>query len=155
MTLADGDRTHMIEIVKFEGEDSLFEKRLDDLLDDHAEANGTPFDPQVVGFAARDAGGTVVGGLYGWAQLGWFFVKLLSLAPEARKTGTGGRLLADAEVHARGEGLVGVYLDTYEFQAPGFYEKMGYREFGRLPAVDGHPQRIWYAKIFDGTGKER
>lgn len=154
MTSADEFRTQMIEIWKFEGENGLFEKQLDDLLDEHAEANGTPFNPQSVGFVARNGEGTVVGGLYGWAQLGWYFVKLLALAPEARKTGAGGRLLADAEAHARGEGLVGVYLDTYEFQAPGFYEKMGYREFGRLPAAGGHPQRIWYAKIFDGTENE-
>jgi len=154
MTAADVGRTRMIEILKFDGEDEAFEKRLDGLLDDHAEVNGTPFDPQTVGFAAHNGDGAVVGGLYGWGQLGWFFVKLLALAPEARKTGAGGRMLAEAEAHARAEGLAGVYLDTYEFQAPGFYEKMGYTEFGRLPAAGGHPQRIWYAKIFDGTETE-
>lgn len=137
----------MIEIVKFHGEDDSFATRLDDLLDAHAELNGTPFDPQTTGFVARD-GDTVLGGLYGWGQLGWFFVKLLALAPEARKTGVGGRLLAEAEAHARAEGLVGVYLDTYEFQAPDFYRKMGYSEFGRLPAAGGHPQRFWFAKTF-------
>jgi GNAT superfamily N-acetyltransferase len=96
-----------------------------------------------------------VGGLYGWAQLAGSSSSFWHLRPRQGRLERAGRLLADAEVHARGEGLVGVYLDTYEFQAPGFYEKMGYREFGRLPAVDGHPQRIWYAKIFDGTEKER
>ncbi|WP_370321320.1 GNAT family N-acetyltransferase [Oricola sp.] len=151
MTSQDSGATRMIEISKFDGEDERFENQLDVLLDDHAEANGTPFEPRTVGFVARDREGKIVGGLYGWAQLGWFFVKLLALAPEARKTGAGGRLLAEAEDHARSEGLAGVYLDTYEFQAPGFYEKMGYAEFGRLPAAGGHPQRIWYAKIFDGT----
>lgn len=149
MTAADVGPIRMIEIVKFDGEDEAFEKKLDDLLDDHADLNGTPFDPQTVGFAAKNGDGAVIGGLYGWAQLGWFYVKLLALAPDARMTGAGGRMLAEAEAHARREGLVGVYLDTYEFQAPGFYEKMGYAEFGRLPAAGGHPQRIWYAKIFD------
>ncbi|MCI5076247.1 GNAT family N-acetyltransferase [Oricola sp.] len=149
MTATDTGPGRMIEIVKFEGEDEGFAKTLDDMLDDHAAVNGTPFDPQTVGFAARDGDGAVIGGLYGWAQLGWFFVKLLALAPDARKTGAGGRLLGEAEAHARAEGLSGIYLDTYEFQAPGFYEKMGYTEFGRLPAAGGHPQRIWFAKIFD------
>jgi len=148
MTSADSGAAPMIEIAKFDGEDERFEKQLDDLLDDHAEANGTPFDPRAVGFVARDGDGTVLGGIYGWGQLGWFYVKLLALEPGTRKGGVGGRLLAEAEDHARSEGLAGVYLDTYEFQAPGFYEKNGYREFGRLPAAGGHPQRIWYAKIF-------
>lgn len=138
----------VIEIVKFEGEDESFGKTLDDLLDAHAELNGTPFEPVTAGFVARE-GDAVVGGLYGWGQLGWFFVKLLALTPEARGTGAGARLLADAEAHAREAGLVGVYLDTYEFQAPGFYAKLGYTEMGRLPAAGGHPQRIWFCKQFE------
>lgn len=120
--------------------------RLDQLLDKGAEALGHPFNPQAIGFEARDRGGTFLGGIYGWGQLGWFFVKLLALAPEARKRGVGGELLTRAETHARETGLCGIYLDTYEFQAPGFYAKMGYEEIGRLPAIGGHPQRIWFAK---------
>jgi GNAT superfamily N-acetyltransferase len=99
--------------------------------------------------------GSLLGGLYGWGQLGWFFVKLLALAPGARGRGIGGQLLGEAETHARRSGLVGIYLDTYEFQAPEFYAKMGYTEFGRLPAAGGHPQRIWYAKTLDETETER
>lgn len=120
--------------------------RLDQLLDKGAEALGHPFNPQAIGFEARDRDGTFLGGIYGWGQLGWFFVKLLALAPEARKRGVGGELLTRAETHARETGLCGIYLDTYEFQAPGFYAKMGYEEIGRLPAIGGHPQRIWFAK---------
>ena len=120
--------------------------RLDRLLDDGAEALGHPFNPQAVGFEARENDGTFLGGIYGWGQLGWFFVKLLALAPEARKRGVGGKLLEKAEAHARSEGLSGVYLDTYVFQAPEFYAKMGYEEIGRLPAVGDHPQRVWFAK---------
>ena len=53
----------------------------------------------------------------------------------------------DAAGVARAAGNLGaVYLDTFTFQAPAFYEKHGYREFGRLDdAVHGHA-RIWLAK---------
>ena len=138
----------MIEISKIEGEDLALEQQLDDMLDRHAEGSGAPFDPQTTGFVARRGDGAFLGGLYGWGQLGWFYVKLLALEAEARQTGIGGRLLAEAEAHAREAGLVGVFLDTYEFQAPGFYARLGYEEFGRLPAVGRHPQRIWFAKVF-------
>ena len=123
--------------------------RLDRLLDDGAEALGHPFNPQAVGFEARDGDGTFLGGIYGWGQLGWFFVKLLALAPEVRGKGTGSKLLARAEEVAREMGLAGVYLDTYDFQAPGFYKKLGYSEVGRLPKAGQHPQRIWFCKIFE------
>ena len=77
--------------------------RLDRLLDDGAEALGHPFNPQAVGFEARENDGTFLGGIYGWGQLGWFFVKLLALAPEARGGGVGGKLLATVEAHARAD----------------------------------------------------
>lgn len=137
-----------IEIVTVEN-GAAFNNRLDALLEEHAVGIGTPFDPQAVGFEARDPEGVFLGGLYGWGQLGWFFVKSLALEPGARKAGVGGRLIARAEEHARAAGLVGVYLDTYAFQAPDFYAKMGYTEIGRLPAAGGHPQRIWFAKTLD------
>ncbi|WP_421858315.1 GNAT family N-acetyltransferase [Oricola sp.] len=138
----------MIEISTIEGEDEALEQRLQGMLDTHAERNGTAFDPQTVGFVARDGDGAFLGGLYDRGQLGWFFIKLLALEARARQTGVGGRLLAEAEAHARASGLIGVFLDTYEFEAPGFYAKLGYKEFGRLPPVGGHPQRMWFAKTF-------
>ena len=136
----------MIEIAVTDDESELA-RRLDALLDEAADALGHPFNPKPVGFEARDRDGSFLGGLFGWSQLGWFFVKSLALAPEARKRGVGGMLLATAEDHARENGLSGVYLDTHEFQAPDFYAKMGYDEVGRLPAAGGHPQRIWFCKV--------
>jgi hypothetical protein len=34
-------------------------------------------------------------------------------------------------------GHSGVWVDTFEFQAPGFYQKLGYEVFGVLP---DHPR---------------
>ena len=70
----------------------------------------------------------------------------------ARGGGIGAQLLARAEAMAREDGLVGIYLDTFEFQAPRFYLREGYREIGRLPKVGDAPQRIWFAKEFNDTG---
>lgn len=136
----------MIEITIEEGKGTAFDGALDRLLDVDAMQAGHPFIVDEMFWRATDGSGKVVGGLSGKAQLGWLFVKLLALAPDARGSGLGGRLLEKAEDHAREHGLAGVYLDTYEFQAPDFYKKMGYAEIGRLPPAGGHPQRIWFAK---------
>ena len=93
--------------------------------------------------------GELLGGFSGKAHLGWLYVLLLATAPDARGTGVGAALMKRGEVIARNMGLVGVYLDTYDFQAPGFYERIGYTEIGRLPAAGGHPQRIWFRKLFE------
>ena len=45
-------------------------------------------------------------------------------------------------------GCAGVRLDTTSFQAPDFYKRHGYTEFGR---IDGYPPghaRIWLMKRF-------
>jgi GNAT superfamily N-acetyltransferase len=51
---------------------------------------------------------------------------------EVRGRGYGRRLLAMAEDEARQRGAKNAFLDTFSFQAPGFYEHFGYEVFGEL-----------------------
>ena len=80
--------------------------------------------------------GQPVGGLTGWALYDWFFVQLLHLPQAFRGQGIGTELMNRAEAFARERGLVGIWLDTFEFQARGFYEKLGFEVFGTL---EDHP----------------
>jgi ribosomal protein S18 acetylase RimI-like enzyme len=41
--------------------------------------------------------------------------------------------MQQAEAIAREAGCAGIWLDTYEFQARGFYERLGFTLFGTLP----------------------
>ena len=130
-------------------EEAGFGEAVDRLLDQHAEAVGHAFDPRPLNLRALGEDGTFLGGLSGYGQLGWLFIKLLALSPAARGQGAGKRLIEAAEEFARDNNLGGVYLDTYEFQAPEFYRKLGYREFGRLPALGNRPSRIWFCKVLE------
>ena len=60
-------------------------------------------------------------------------VQFLFVSEAMRGQGLGAKLLAEAEARARSDGLKRVLLNTYSFQAPGFYEKAGYR---RLFVID-------------------
>jgi len=82
--------------------------------------------------SARDAKGGLLGGLVG--QLYWnaLYVELLWVSERARKDGIGRGLMQMAEARARRARKSLVYLNTYSFQAPGFYRKLGFREFGRM-----------------------
>jgi len=53
-------------------------------------------------------------------------VELLFVPPELRSQALDARLLARAEAVARAKSCTGIWLDTYSFQAPGFYLKQGY-----------------------------
>jgi hypothetical protein len=55
------------------------------------------------------------------------------------------------EGEARERGLRGAYLDTFSFQAPKFYAKLGYREFGRISDFPLGFDRIWLMKRFEGA----
>lgn len=85
---------------------------------------------------ARDENGRVLGGVDGRSSWGWCYIDRLAISPQMRGRGIGSRLLAEVEAIARRRGCVGVRLTTTSFQAAPFYEKQGYREYGRL---DDHP----------------
>ncbi|HEY5801084.1 MAG TPA: GNAT family N-acetyltransferase, partial [Burkholderiaceae bacterium] len=72
------------------------------------------------------------GGLWGMTGFGWLFVQLLSVPDDLRGQGVGRELMAMAEAEAKARGCSGVWLDTFEFQARGFYEKLGYQQFGEI-----------------------
>ncbi|MFI8199947.1 GNAT family N-acetyltransferase [Streptomyces sp. NPDC085942] len=82
---------------------------------------------------ALDGDGTLVGGLSGRTWAYWLHVDLLWVDAPHRGSGLGGRLLGEAERTARTErGCTRSRLETWDFQAPGFYRKQGYEEIGRV-----------------------
>ncbi len=98
-----------------------------------------------VAVTVRDAGAKIVGGLWGYAWHGWLFVELLALGP-ARGAGLGRRVMAMAEMEARRLGCTGIWLDTFTFQAPGFYQKLGFVEAGRIEEHPAGHDRIFLVK---------
>ena len=78
------------------------------------------------------ASSEVVGGLLGRTSLGIFFVDLLFLPQALRGTGIGTEIMERAEAEARRRGCSAAVLYTITFQAPGFYERRGYRLLGRI-----------------------
>lgn len=125
------------------------EDRLVDWLHRHLEQHGHVYAPETVLVRAVAEGG-LVGGLSAAVNLGWMHVKLLAVAPGWRGRGVGRRLVERAEAEARRRRCTGIWLDTFGFQAPGFYEALGYAEFGRLPEYPAGSDRIYYAKRLDG-----
>ena len=74
----------------------------------------------------------VIGGLYGKISYRWLLIDLVSVPEQMRGQGIGERLMRMAEDIAQKKNCIGIWLETFSFQAPGFYRKLGYSEFGRL-----------------------
>ncbi|MDB4890769.1 MAG: GCN5-related N-acetyltransferase [Gemmatimonadetes bacterium] len=100
------------------------------------ESQVGPADVQRLAFYLRDGQDGIRGGLVGFLAFQWLSVELLWVDDALRGQGYGSSLLSQAEKHAREAGCVGARLDTYEFQAKPFYEKLGYAVFGVL---EGYP----------------
>ena len=84
-----------------------------------------------------DADGQRAGGLWGECLYDWLFVEMLAVPEMHRGGGYGQALMAEAERIANEHGCIGIWLDTFAFQARGFYEKLGFELFGTL---DDHPR---------------
>ncbi|WP_306393777.1 GNAT family N-acetyltransferase [Telluria beijingensis] len=99
-----------------------------------AHADGAA--PQELLVTLRDVAGKVVGGLSGDTWVGWLQVHALWVADDVRGRGMGRALMLEAESEAMRRGCTQAFLETLSFQAPAFYEKLGYTVFSRL---DGFP----------------
>lgn len=89
---------------------------------------GTPDEREVpLHVWALDEQEELAGGLTGHTWARWLHVTYLWVDGRHRGTGLGSRLLAEAERVAHGErGCAASRVETWDFQAPGFYKKRGY-----------------------------
>lgn len=111
-------------------------KAIQDALVAFNRSKTTLRDYRDVAVLIRDEAGATIGGLSGYTSYRWMFIELLFVPEHLRGQNIGTKLMAQAEAHARSLGLVGIWLDTFSFQARPFYEKLGYSVFG---TIDNYP----------------
>lgn len=100
-----------------------------------AALRGTPGEHEVpLHVWALDSAGDLAGGLVGHTWTTWLHVTYLWVDAVHRGTGLGSRLLAEAErIAAADRACTASRLETWDFQAPGFYRKQGYEVVGVVP----------------------
>ncbi|MBK5017640.1 GNAT family N-acetyltransferase [Pantoea sp. S62] len=90
--------------------------------------------------------GEVLGGMQGRSSLGLLFIDLFYLPPELRRMGVGTEILLRFEEEGRKRGCTSAFLYTISFQAPDFYKKHGWEEFGRIDCKPQGTSRIFMKK---------
>lgn len=81
---------------------------------------------------ARDDSGNVIGGIRANAFWNYCIIELLWLSDAARGRGIGSQLMNELEAYARKMGFEYARIETLDFQAKPFYEKLGYEVYGEL-----------------------
>lgn len=90
--------------------------------------------------------GEVLGGMQGRSSLGLLFIDLFYIPPALRKLGIGTDILRRFEDEGRKRGCTAACLYTISFQAPEFYKKHGWEEFGRIECKPDGTSRIFMKK---------
>jgi ribosomal protein S18 acetylase RimI-like enzyme len=96
--------------------------------------------------SVRSEMGEFVGGLLGFTHFNHFFIGALHVDQRFRKEGIGRELMKRAEALALKQGCDVIYLDTFDYQAPRFYEKLGFKVFGKLEDYPPGHQRFYLMK---------
>jgi ribosomal protein S18 acetylase RimI-like enzyme len=123
-------------------------------LDEFSRARGFPFLPQPLALGLYD-GDALFGGLIGQLNWNWLHIQVLAVPEQLRGHSLGRALVTQAEREAEAFGCVGIWVDTFSFQAPGFYERLGYVRFGELPNYPDAETRIFFRKMLVGRQPDR
>jgi ribosomal protein S18 acetylase RimI-like enzyme len=126
--------------------DALAAFLADRIYEFNAKATGY-FDGMLLAGCVRSDTGEVIAGFNGHTWGGCCELSHVWVHEQYRGRGLGTLLLRSAEAEAVARGCVQVVLATHSFQAPGFYERLGYE---RKYTIEGRPNGhadIIYIKV--------
>ncbi len=121
-------------------------KRLGEGLDAHNIAEAGDYAASEFTVGVRDAKGEIRGGFRVEVYYESAFLKWAWVDPKLQRKGVGRALMAIAEAEAKRLGAANLWLDTFNFQARPFYEKLGYKVFGALKMGRPGVERFWLSK---------
>lgn len=103
--------------------------------------------PQHYNFLIYD-GENLIGGAIEYLSYRWYFLELLHIQKEYRGKNFGKRLFCEIDKFASTRHWAGIRLETWDFQAKGFYEKQGFNVFGELDGCPPGTKLYFMKKVF-------
>jgi ribosomal protein S18 acetylase RimI-like enzyme len=109
---------------------------VDRIYEFNSKATGH-YDGKFFGGSRRNESGAIIGGFNGHTWGGCCVIANLWVHEKHRRRGLGEALLLAAEAEASRRGCERVVLSTHSFQAPKFYERLGYE---KVAVIDDYPR---------------
>lgn len=94
----------------------------------------------------EDDSGEVLAGLVAETFGNWLEIEYLFVKEGLRGQGIGSQILQRAESEAKKRNCRFAFVNTYQFQAPAFYQKHGYKEVFTMKDYPYTGQRHYYQK---------
>jgi ribosomal protein S18 acetylase RimI-like enzyme len=125
----------------------VFETLVSELREFNFSHMGTE-KPQPLSAVAKDDNGNIIGGVSGRTIYNQFLIEVLWIADSFRRQGLGRDLMALAEDEAKLRGCLAAQVDTLSFQAPDFYQKLGFEVVGKIDGIPDSPERYFLIKRY-------
>ena len=123
-------------VIVSDADDGLSAALEERIIQFNEEATGIR-DGRLLSISRRNSDRELEGGLSGWTWGGCAYIEYVWVRADRRGHGLGSRLLAAAEEEAQTRGCTQIVVFSHTFQAPEFYRRHGYVEYGR---IDDYPR---------------
>jgi len=97
---------------------------------------------------ATDDIGKIIAGVSGRTIYNQLLIEILWVSESARGSGLGTNLMLRAESEAKARGCIAAQVDTLSFQAPKFYQKLGFEIVGKVADIPNSPERFFLVKRY-------
>lgn len=122
---------------------------IEDRLYEHNSAATGRDDGEGLGFVIRDDDGRTVGLTNGYTWAGVSESRQMWVDPAFRGRGYGRALLDAMVAEAKRRGVSRVWVASYDFQAPGMYERAGFKRMAEFADWPVGRVNVILCKVFD------
>ena len=131
---------------KLENEDSQKAQEIGNLIRAYNRSKREEAESEPLNLYVEDEKGNLLAGLIAETFGNWLEIEYLFVKDDLRGQGIGSQLLQQAESEAKKRNCRFAFVNTYQFQAPAFYQKQGYKEVFTLKDYPYIGQRHYYQK---------
>jgi len=132
--------------VRLENIESQKSQIIGDLIRSYNRSKREVAESEPLNLYVEDDSGELMAGLVAETFGNWLEIEYLFVKEDLRGQGIGSQLLQQAESEAKKRNCRSVFVNTYQFQAPAFYQKNGYKEVFTLRDYPYDGQRHYYQK---------
>ena len=132
--------------VILENTESQKAQEIGDLIRSYNRSKREKAESEPLNLYVEDDKGELMAGLVAETFGNWLEIEYLFVKEEFRGQGIGSQLLQQAESEAKKKNCRYAFVNTYQFQAPTFYQKQGYEEVFTLKDYPYTGQRHYYQK---------
>ena len=132
--------------VRLENVESQKSQVIGDLIRSYNRSRREAAESEPLNLYVEDDNGQLLAGLVAETFGNWLEIEYLFVKEDIRGQGIGSQLLHQAESEAKKRNCRFAFVNTYQFQAPAFYQKYGYKEVFTMKDYPYTGQRHYYQK---------